>query len=92
MEQPKYVVKTPDFSCALSPYVLWHRGMKYKSCPLTYGQRDMPTCKNCPLKEVRSLKDKKYVEEKKDNRKEIKKDVVVNKALVPNIGKTYVSE
>jgi hypothetical protein len=88
MEQPKYVIKAPDFSCALSPYIAWHHGLKYKSCPLSFGQRDMPSCMNCSLKAVRNLKEKKYDEERKEN----KKEVIVNKSIIPKIGKTYVSE
>jgi hypothetical protein len=74
------------FSCPLSPYISWHHGLKYKECPLSGFQRDMPTCEQCQLNDKKS--EFKRAKPKKQ-RPSVEKR---NKEKTPVIGKTYTSE
>jgi hypothetical protein len=89
---PKYIVHTPDFMCPISPYISWHKNLKYQQCPVIPSERDIPGCDKCIHKSNVKIKNKdskkKHFDNKKDNRK-TDKDI---KKPIPKIGKTYVSK
>ena len=82
--QPKYIIKEPKFSCGISPYIMWHHNLIYKSCPLIEPQRNMSSCNKCVLNLAKSNN------KIKDNNTTIigKR----NKEPIPNIGTTYISK
>lgn len=71
-----------NFSCPLSPYVMWHKGLIYKECPVHSHERMMGSCENCPLRGEKSTKPR----QEKPRRKETKKEEI------PTINKTYISK
>lgn len=84
--QPNYITKAPEFSCPLSTYIMWHRDMRYISCPVNVNNRDMQGCNRCPNKQDPSYK--KEVKKEKEIRVEM---INKKKGPIPTIGKTYVS-
>jgi len=89
---PQYVIKQPDFSCPLSPQIMWHVGLQYATCPIVDTERDMPECARCKCRGDSKFKAKSN---KKPRPRHKKSNVRVEKASndsTPKIGKTYVSE
>lgn len=84
---PKYTTKKPEFSCPVSPHIMWHHGLIYKECPLDSNQRDMATCQKCCLKGNNTIKKKRKKSYKNKIKVERRK-----KEFIPKIRKTYVSE
>ena len=87
---PRYLTKKPDFSCPISPYILWNRKLKYATCPVNERERDMNECENCINKgnsTAKSKSSRKRPRGKKNGPKVERKNEVV-----PKIGKTYTSE
>lgn len=76
---PKYI----KFQCPVSPYIDWHKDLKFVECPVARSQRDMGICDRCPLQGEKLTK--KKVAGSKPKRRQKKEDV-------PVINKTYVSE
>ena len=87
---PQYITHRPEFSCPLTPSIMWHHGFYYKECPLKPSNRDMPQCSKCKLRWAGLEKSNK------NNRGESKRDFSstqnTNKEEIPTIGKTYSSE
>lgn len=88
---PRYLTRKPEFSCPLSPYILWNKGLRYATCPIGERERDMRECENCVNKGSSTAKTKsgkKRVRRKKNDVKIEKKEL----SPIPKIGKTYVSK
>ncbi len=87
---PKYITNRPEFSCPLTPNIMWHHGFFYSECPLKPSNRDMPQCSRCKLRREGLEK------VNKNNRDESKRDISTTqktiKEEIPTIGKTYSSE
>lgn len=81
-----------QFYCSLSPYIMWHTGVKYAECPLNSMERDMPACQSCELQGDNAPKAKakrrrrKEKDDRQDKRNQRKQEVV------PVINKTFVSK
>jgi hypothetical protein len=80
---PQYIVKAPKFQCPISPYIDWHKDLKFIDCPVGRSQRDMGICDRCPLQGEKVAKNK--AAGSKPKRRKKKEDV-------PVINKTYVSK
>lgn len=97
---PKYVTWNPKFVCELSPNVPWHWGLRYSECPLVADERDMDGCADCPLQAENTLDLilKRKKNEKKRNKKKSKdksknsNPPIVQKPVIVESGKTYVSQ
>ena len=80
------------FSCPLSPSIAWHWGFRYTSCPISIMEQDFQECVNCPLHIEAGQKIKKKKQEKKNKIKKKKtKPIIMDKQIVVEKGKTYVS-
>ena len=82
---PKFGVGRIRFSCPISPYIMWYRGLMFASCPVNINNRDMPACAKCMYKGATTQEKKK---QEKMPIIEIKKE----RTAIPKIGKPYHSE
>jgi len=88
---PNFVIKKPEFSCPISPYIMWHHGMQFGECPLSETERDMGECFKCKLRGNSSFKAKPNKKNRPHRKKSMVKIEKRNKEPIPNIGKTYYS-
>jgi len=89
--QPRYVIKQPEFFCPLSPLVMWHHGLSYKECPIGPEQRDMVSCERCKCKGNSKIKTKSSKKRRPRRKKDIPQIEKRSKGSIPKIGKTYTS-
>jgi hypothetical protein len=89
---PKYIIKKPKFFCPLSPMLLWHHGLEYKSCPVGPEHRDMVLCEKCKCKGDSKVKTKTSKRHDRGRKKDIPKIEKRSKEPIPKIGKTYTSK
>jgi len=99
---PRLVPWKVEFSCPLSPHIMWWRNLRYKSCPIGEWERDMDECSGCPLRAKntdeliakRQKEDKRRKRRKKDKGKpqgNRRQDSRRSEPVVVEKGKPYVS-
>lgn len=97
---PNYLPWKPEFSCPLSPSILWFHGLRYTSCPLVEDERDMDECSSCPCRadntdELILLRKTRDQEERKKRKKKRSGDSQKagkrSEPVVTKKGETYVS-
>lgn len=89
---PRYITKKPQFSCPLSPHILWHHGLQYTECPIVATERDMPECAGCKNRgdsKVKTKSSRKHKPRRKKSNPKVEKRA---KGPIPKIGKTYHSD
>lgn len=87
---PRYIIVAPTFSCPLSPYIMWHHGLRYASCPVIEAERDMPECTKCIYRGNGKIKSSRNSNQR--HKKSIPKLEKRSNEPIPKIGKTYTSE